>query len=206
MNLCIHHLRIPQGDPGLFIFPSSQQAGPRALFPSACPVTRHDMAVLGLCISTATCSPWCQGDGDVSRGALHPIYRNLINSPVFSSIPPPTIQSARLDHWILWIVNCSMIVKIKCWDLSHSLHLPRRMAHLLEDRQEKIWETFLSETSGLSDHSVVLQEGWLPLKKQEELWLNLTEALLSVVNSFHFSQKIETIFRLIRDTECDIIW
>lgn len=67
MNLCTY---------GLFgFFPSRcQQAGPGetyALWSSwAQPVTRHKVAVLGLCISMPTCNPWCHGDCVVSCRVL----------------------------------------------------------------------------------------------------------------------------------------
>lgn len=67
MNLCTY---------GHFgFFPSRcQQAGPGetyALWSSwAQPVTRHKVAVLGLCISMHTCNPWCHGDCVVSCRVL----------------------------------------------------------------------------------------------------------------------------------------
>lgn len=71
-------LRIFRGDPSLLIPPSrSQQAGsgePRTSWPSSAqPVTRHGVAVLGFCISTPTCTPWCHGACVVSWRALYMI-------------------------------------------------------------------------------------------------------------------------------------
>lgn len=95
-SVLVHCLRIFQGDPSLLIFPSGgQKAGPEShvhcchrglgLWPgtkwpclagaSPCPRAVHDVM-----------------DTAVSSRVLCPVDQNLINSPIFSSIPPSTIS------------------------------------------------------------------------------------------------------------------
>lgn len=92
----IHCLRIFQGDPSLLIFPSGgQQAGPE----SHVHCCHHGLGLWPgtkwLCLAGA--SPWPRAVHDVmntvvSSRVLYPVDQTLINSPIFSSIPPSTIS------------------------------------------------------------------------------------------------------------------
>lgn len=92
----IHCLRIFQGDPSLLTFPSGpQQAGPE----SHVHCCHHGLGLWPgtkwLCLAGASPCPRAGHDvmdTVVSSRVLCPVDQDLINSPLFSSIPPSTIS------------------------------------------------------------------------------------------------------------------